>query len=63
MGAFLKNTIVTGKFKKNSNGCATFTLQHEESQFIDYNSEYLIEIKGRIDNKREKFNRMVITIS
>ena len=63
MGAFLKDCFVTGKFKKNSNGCATFTLQHEESQFIDYKAEYFVEIKGRIDTKREKFNRMVITIS
>lgn len=63
MGAFGKGCFTTGKFKKNQNGCAVFALQHEESQFIDYDKEYLIEIKGTIDYTRTKFGRCVISLS
>jgi len=36
--------LIIGKFWKDSNGCASFSLPHEDSKLIDYKKKYLIEI-------------------
>lgn len=54
--------LFTGKLTKNSNGCATITLPFEESKDIDMTAEYLIVIRGPINEKRSAYNRIVISL-
>lgn len=44
--------ILTGKFKKDPNQCASFSLPFQDSKVIDYNRDYLIEINGPIIDSR-----------
>lgn len=44
--------ILTGKFKKDSNQCASFSLPFNESKLIDYNRDYVIEITGPIQSTK-----------
>jgi len=44
--------LMTGKFKKDTNKCAYFSLPFEESKEIDYNRVYLIEITGPISSSK-----------
>lgn len=57
-----REILFTGKMTKNSNGCASISLPFEESKDIDLLAEYLIVIKGPINEKRTAYNRIVISL-
>jgi len=58
--------LITGKFKKDSNKCACFSLPFEDSKEIDYNRAYLLEVTGPISGtktiKYKKHERVLIKI-
>jgi len=55
--------IITGKFKKDSNGCATMSLPYEESKDFNLDREYVITIQpliGKREVKRGVSSKIII---
>ena len=52
--------ILVGKFRKDSNGCAVFSIPHEESKKIDFKKKYLVKVEGNIAYYRSAHNKLVI---
>jgi len=48
----MSKIILTGKFKRDSNKCASFSLPFQDSKEIDFNRDYIIEINGPIRSAR-----------
>jgi len=55
----MEKLIIIGKFRKDSNGCVTFSLPREESDKIDLNKKYLIMVDGSIAYTRECHGKFV----
>lgn len=53
------NLILIGKFRKDSNGCAIFSIPYEESKHIDFKKKYFVEVKGNIAYYRSAHNKFV----
>ena len=65
----MKKIFVIGKFWKDSNGCASFSLPQEQSKLIDYKKKYMIEVHGGevlsekvIKRRGDPANKIVIMV-
>lgn len=53
----MRKLIIIGKFKKNTNKCAEFTVPFEESKNINFNEAYVIVIEGPIIHQKSAYNK------